>query len=76
MHVGDGLKLPGLPLRKETTPVGDVGTAEVSVTVPLHVVGWFKAIDDGLQPTLVEVECFVTVRLNEPKLLAWDESPV
>ena len=36
VQVGEGANEPGLLLEKDTLPVGEVGLAEVSVTVAKH----------------------------------------
>jgi hypothetical protein len=51
-----GLKLPGPSLTKLTVPVGGVGVAELSVTLAVHDVAWFTAIDEGVQLIVVDVE--------------------
>lgn len=55
MHVFEGLKEPKLLLEKVTVPIGEVGLAEVSVTVAVHDVAWKTATIDGLQLRLVLV---------------------
>ena len=70
------LKLPATPAWvKETLPVGVVApTVEVSVTVTVHVDGWFTIT--GLeQEMLVLVECRPGTKTVEPKLPECDELP-
>src|SRR5438046_9834316 len=65
------LKLPATPAWvKETLPVGVVApTVEVSVTVTVHVDGWFTST--GLeQEMLVLVECRPGTKTLEPALPA------
>jgi hypothetical protein len=49
------VKEPEALLEKVTMPVGDVGVAEVSVTVAVHIVAWLTATEAGEHVTLVEV---------------------
>jgi len=49
------MKEPEALLERVTVPLGEVGTAEVSVTVAEHVVGRLTATLGGLQLTLVVV---------------------
>ena len=68
-----GVKVPVPLLIQPTVPVGvSVVPGEVSVTVAAQTILPI-AFE---QVTVVKVVRFVTVRLNKPKLLAWDESPV
>ena len=50
-----GKNNPGLLVEKVTVPVGEVGTAELSVTNAVHRVAWFTATMDGAQLTVVLV---------------------
>jgi hypothetical protein len=49
------MKEPEALLERVTMPVGEVGVAEVSVTVAMHIVGWLTATEVGEHITLVEV---------------------
>jgi len=70
------LKLPAAPAWvKVTLPVAAVApTVEVSVTLAVHVDGWFTST--GLeQETLVLVECRPGTMIVEPELPECDELP-
>ena len=67
-----GLKVPVPLLIQLTVPVGVIAVPGEAVTVTVQTM-LPLAFE---QLTVVDVVRFVTVRLNEPKLPEWPESPI
>ena len=68
-----GVKVPVELVEKLTNPVGVVGAPDVSVTVPVQLVPWFKTRDDGEQVMLVLVVLGVLAVIPRLKLLELPE---
>ncbi len=69
---------PGVPVERDTVPVGVVGPDAVSVTVTLQLEVCAVVMVRGVHATVVPVECAVgrvTVTVALPELVAWLVSP-
>jgi len=74
---GEPVKVPVPLLVKLTVPVGALAVpTDVSVTVPVHVVGELTGIEAGVQLTAVVVVRLLTVRTVVPELVACVPSPL
>ena len=69
------LVVPNPPVEPEkvkaTVPPRVDGTTEVSLTMAVHVEGWFTVTVGGEHATAVVVECGLTMMLVVPWLVVW-----